>query len=128
MWILLSEGFWVEPVSNGLDAAAALEQELPDVALIDLYLPAFSGRQLIERMRGSDRLRSVPIIALAPEAPWAKLPPGVSFLRKPVEPATLIACIDELVGGDAKRVFSPERPFRGVVRTARDLARSGFPR
>lgn len=112
MWILLSEGFWVEPVSNGLDAAAALETEPPAVAIIDLYLPGFNGRTLIERMSGSERLRDVPIIAMASEAPWSPLPEGVVFLKKPCAAAQVLAAIDELLGDGIRRFFSGERPFK----------------
>ena len=123
MWVLLSEGFWVEPVSNGLDAAAALEGDLPSVAIIDLYLPGFNGRTLIERMRNNERLRAVPILAIAKESPWAALPPGVPFLCKPCEPSLLLDAIEDLVGDKVRRFFSGDRPFNSGAEYRERLGR-----
>jgi DNA-binding response OmpR family regulator len=115
MWVLLSEGFWVEPVANGLDAAAALEADPPDVAIIDLSLPGFSGRSLIERMRASDRLGHVPIIAISSEPPWTPLPAGVPFLQKPCAPNQVLAVIHDTVGDNIRRFFSGGRPFKQTI-------------
>jgi DNA-binding response OmpR family regulator len=103
VWGLLAQGFWVEPVSNGFDAAVALESPVaPDLAIIDLYLPGFDGRRLIESMRQSERLRQVPIIVTAFSGPFSPLPPGVSFLTKPCSIDELVAKVRE-VGGDRIR-------------------------
>jgi CheY-like chemotaxis protein len=108
MWCLLSEGFWVDPVANGFDAAVALEApEPPDLAVIDLGLQGFDGRRLIEGMRASDRLRQVPIIATGFTAPYAPLPPGVAFLRKPIDLPRLLLAVREL--GHDLRTFFPSR-------------------
>jgi DNA-binding response OmpR family regulator len=99
VWGLLAQGFWVEPVSNGFDAAVALESPVaPDLAIIDLYLPGFDGRRLIESMRQSQRLQQVPIIVTAFSGPFAPLPPGVAFLTKPCSIDALVAKVRE-VGG-----------------------------
>jgi DNA-binding response OmpR family regulator len=97
VWGLLAQGFWVEPVSNGFDAAVALESPVPpDLAIIDLYLPGFDGRRLIESMRQSPRLQQVPIIVTAFSAPFAPLPPGVAFLTKPCSIEALVAKVGEV--------------------------------
>jgi DNA-binding response OmpR family regulator len=103
VWGLLAHGFWVEPVSNGFDAAVALESPVaPDLAIIDLYLPGFEGRRLIESMRQSQRLRRVPILVTAFSAPYAPLPADVAFMTKPCSIDALIAKVGE-VGGHRVR-------------------------
>ena len=127
MWVLLAGGFWVEPISNGLDVAPALEADLPHVAIIDLYLPGFSGRHLIERMRSTERLRDVPILAIAKERPWAALPPGVAFLCKPCDPQALLDTVEDLARGGAGTMVSMTRPSvtaRALVADGRALGRS----
>jgi DNA-binding response OmpR family regulator len=122
MWCLLSEGFWVDPVSNGFDAAVALEAPAPpDVAIIDLGLQGFDGRRLIEEMRASPRLRGVPIIATGFIEPFAPLPRGVAFLKKPCDPTQLVATVRRL-GGSLTSFFPSRRP-RGAARVAQELAR-----
>ena len=99
MWGLLAKGYWVEPVSNGFDAAVALENPVaPDLAIVDLYLPGFDGRRLIESMRQSERRRRVPILVTAFSGPYAPLPPEVGFLKKPCSIAALLAKVREIGG------------------------------
>jgi len=37
---------------------------LPDLILLDLNLPRLTGREVLERLRASDALRSVPVVVL----------------------------------------------------------------
>jgi DNA-binding response OmpR family regulator len=119
MWCLLSEGFWVDPVANGFDAAVALEAPgPPDLAVIELGLHGFNGRRLIEGMRSSDRLRHVPIIATSNVEPYAPLPHGVAFLKKPCNFERLLDLVRELGGQSLKSIF----PRRGQAEAARAMA------
>jgi CheY-like chemotaxis protein len=106
LWCLLKEGFWVDPVANGLDAAAVLDLEKPDVAIIDLALPVFDGRRLIERMRSDARLRAVPVVAIARTAPTNAVPPDVAaFLRRPFAPEAIVKTVLRTLGGYASRFW-----------------------
>jgi DNA-binding response OmpR family regulator len=110
MWCLLSEGFWVDPVSNGFDAAVSLEAGAPDLAIIDLGLQGLGGRRLIEEMRASERLKGVPIIATGLTAPFAPLPAGVAFLKKPCDLERLVSTVRQLGGGRLRSFFPSRQP------------------
>lgn len=108
MWFLLSKDFRVEAVSNGLDAAAALDHGFPDVAIVSLYLPVFDGRRLIDHMRGSPRLCRVPIVATGPARPFAPLPAGVEFRLKSASPSEYLEAIARVTNG--QMVVRPRVP------------------
>jgi DNA-binding response OmpR family regulator len=111
MWCLLAEGFWVDPVANGFDAAISLEAgRPPDLAIIDLGLQGFGGRRLVEQMCGSDRLKDVPIIATGLTEPYAPLPAGVVFLKKPCNLEQLVRTVRELGRGSLRSFFPSKRP------------------
>lgn len=57
--------FDVVEAGDGLAALELMQQTLPDVVVTDLALPRMDGFEMIERMRGDDRLRHVPVIALS---------------------------------------------------------------
>ena len=57
--------FQVLEAGDGIAALAVLEQTCPDVVVTDLALPRMDGFELIERMRGDDRFRLIPVIALS---------------------------------------------------------------
>lgn len=53
---------------NGVDALAGLEASLPDLVLLDISLPGMDGNEILARIRGNDRLRRLPVIALTAHA------------------------------------------------------------
>lgn len=117
IWCLLSEGYRVDPVSDGFAAAAAMEHPpFPTVAVIDLGLQGFNGRRLIEHMRLSPRLRQIPILATGFVEPFAPLPRGVTFLKKPCNGELLLARIRQM-GSEALTSFFPSKSFHGDRRT-----------
>jgi CheY-like chemotaxis protein len=99
MWLLLNADFRVEAVANGLDAAASLDNEVPDLAIISLYLPVFDGRRLIDYIRSSSRLCRLPLVALGSTQPFAPLPAGVEFLLKNAPPRLVLDVIKQSIHG-----------------------------
>lgn len=53
---------------NGADALAGLAVSLPDLVLLDISLPGMDGNEILSRIRGDERLRSLPVIALTAHA------------------------------------------------------------
>jgi CheY-like chemotaxis protein len=114
IWCLLAEGYRVVPVSDGIAAAAALERPpLPAAAVIDLGLQGFSGRRLIEHLRSSPRLQAIPIIAIDLTEPYAPLPAGVAFLRKPCDGDLLLARLRQMGRDNLKSFFPSRQPGLG---------------
>lgn len=108
-WCLLSEGYHIDPVSDGFSAAVALEQpDLPAIAIVDLGLQGLGGRRLIEHILSSPRLRSIRIFATGFLEPFAPLPAGVIFLKKPCDGEVFLRTIRAL-GGEGLRSFFPSR-------------------
>ena len=57
--------FDVVEAGDGVADLERMRQTLPRVVVTDLALPRMDGFEMIERMRGDDRLRDVPVIALS---------------------------------------------------------------
>jgi CheY-like chemotaxis protein len=93
--ILRLAGHEVEHASSGPAALALLSQSTPDVVLIDLYIPRMGGDCLLAEMRGNERWRDIPAIFMtaATQPDLAAIPQGVPLLRKPFEPAELLALL-----------------------------------
>jgi CheY-like chemotaxis protein len=58
------EGYEVFEASNGMEAVGKALATLPDLILLDLYLPAAVGYDAVREMRIDGRLKSRVIIAL----------------------------------------------------------------
>jgi len=92
----------VEYAGNGHDALARLgEPPKLDLVMADLYMPVMDGFTLIERMRATPALSTIPILVISAGAADAKaraLDLGVDFyLQKPVKFADVIATVGTLL-------------------------------
>jgi PAS domain S-box-containing protein len=61
---LESDGWTVEEAGNGLEALDRLEQRRPDAILLDLMMPEMDGITFVERLRASERNRSIPVLVV----------------------------------------------------------------
>ena len=58
-------GFHVIPARDGLEAIKNLTISVPDLVLLDLMMPKFSGEEVLQFIRDNPRLASVPVIILS---------------------------------------------------------------
>ena len=71
---LRQKGHQVEAVRNGKDALAAILTDMPDVVVLDLFLPEMDGPSLLEVVRSYLRLQSLPVIIMTalPDSPMVE--------------------------------------------------------
>ncbi len=62
---LRQEGFHIEPAQDGLEAMKLLSALTPDLVLLDLLLPRFTGEDVLKFIHSQPRLKSVPVIILS---------------------------------------------------------------
>jgi CheY-like chemotaxis protein len=62
---LRQSGFHVIPARDGLEAIKRLSVLIPDLVLLDLMLPKFTGEEVLQYMGASSALEKVPVIILA---------------------------------------------------------------
>ncbi len=81
--------------TNGLEALEQAEQHRPDVILMDMRMPELDGYQATKRLKASEELKHIPVIAVTAssfreeEARARKACDG--FIRKPFNRVELIA-------------------------------------
>ncbi|MBN1659156.1 MAG: response regulator [Anaerolineae bacterium] len=91
-------GFQVDEAYDGIQALDAVEQNRPDLILLDLKMPRMDGRTTIRRLREKPETRDIPIIVLSanamtdPAERAEMLGLGVkNVMRKPVTLDLLVA-------------------------------------
>jgi len=60
--ILETRGFTVVVASNGAQALERLQEEPPDVVLLDVMMPEISGIQVLQQIKEDTRTGRVPVI------------------------------------------------------------------
>jgi two-component system, cell cycle response regulator len=88
--------------ANGQVAFDLCQQDRPDVALLDVEMPVLNGPQLLKRLKADHRFSDIPVIFLTGRTSTAEMVEGLrigahDYLRKPFEPAELIARVSAAV-------------------------------
>ena len=83
-------GYRVITASRGIEGLDAAIREMPDLILMDINLPDLSGREVTTKLRGDERFRTLPIIALtalsqAGEREKAIAAGASGYLTKPID-------------------------------------------
>ena|SRR5213593_1777020 len=66
--ILLPRGFEVRTAIDGKSALKSMEEQLPDVVLLDIMMPEMDGMQVLDRIRTNPHSASVPVILVTGKA------------------------------------------------------------
>ncbi len=99
---LESNGFNVDEASNAKLAQEKINQNTPDLLLLDWMMPGTSGVELVRRLRKEDSTRQLPIIMLTAkdgdEHSIQALDTGADdFITKPFSPKALIARVKAML-------------------------------
>src|SRR5258708_29116211 len=78
--VLERQGYLVLEAANGQEGLQRIQQESPDLVLLDLQIPAPNGYEVLKQIRGDRRLPAFQSGALPPtplqEHPKKRHPPG----------------------------------------------------
>jgi two-component system cell cycle response regulator DivK len=62
--VLEVEGYVVLEADDGIDGLRVVQEEFPDLILIDINLPEVDGYEITTRLRQTEGLNNIPIVAL----------------------------------------------------------------
>ena len=98
VYALKSAGYQARGFEDGLSFWSALQDDVPELVVLDVMLPGVDGVELLRRMRQSERLRSVPVVmATAKDAEIDKiqgLDMGADYyMTKPFGVMELVSCV-----------------------------------
>ncbi|WP_227421731.1 phosphate regulon transcriptional regulator PhoB [Pacificispira spongiicola] len=96
------QGFEVEAVSDGEEALVAIEENPPDLVLLDWMLPQLSGIEVCRQLRRKPATKQLPIILLTARGEEADTVRGLEsgaddYVTKPFSPAELTARVHALL-------------------------------
>jgi chemosensory pili system protein ChpA (sensor histidine kinase/response regulator) len=102
--LLESEGMRVVTAKDGIDAVSTLENEMPDIMLLDVEMPRMDGYELATQVRNDSRLKHLPMIMItsrtAEKHRERAREIGVNlYFGKPYSEEELLGGIHELLAG-----------------------------
>jgi two-component system cell cycle response regulator len=123
--ILREKGYEVVPVSDGQEIPRLLDEECPDLLMLDIMMPKVDGLQLLQQVKTHERWRDLPVLmisSMAPEEATVKsLGLGASdFIAKPFRVKELTARVEaQLRQGKAlqeARIEAQQRADEAAIR------------
>lgn len=95
---ILHDRYKVTMVKSGEDVLRYLEEQTPDLILLDIYLRKMNGYEVMEHMQKSPHLAKIPVILLTAaeqEDEEQSIASGaVDLIRKPFDPQMLLNRIE----------------------------------
>ena len=96
--LLSNQGYSVRTAQNGEEALRRLEEQIPDLILMDVVMPGQNGFQLTRTITRDPRYASVPVIMCTSknqetDKVWGLRQGAKDYVTKPVQPDELIAKI-----------------------------------
>lgn len=109
VYTLSSTGFDARGFADGVSFWAALQTEKPNLVVLDVMLPGVDGIELLQRMKASAELRTIPVVmATAKGAEYDRirgLDLGADYyLVKPFGVMELVSCVKAVL-----RRYQPEK-------------------
>jgi chemosensory pili system protein ChpA (sensor histidine kinase/response regulator) len=100
--LLERNGMRVVTAKDGLEAVSVLQEEIPDVILLDIEMPRMDGYEVASHVRNDPRLKDIPIVMITSrvgEKHRARaIELGVNeYLGKPYQEGQLLQAIEPLV-------------------------------
>jgi excisionase family DNA binding protein len=96
------DGYIVREAANAEEGLAALEEESPDLILLDVMMPGMDGFEMLRRVQEQHGVGTIPVIMFSgkadePTAERATERGAQAFIGKPFDPQQLIESTKQLV-------------------------------
>jgi len=96
-----ARGYEVEVAYDGKEALEILEQNVPDIIILDIEMPKMKGSEVAEKIRQNPALSKIPLIALSavsPETLGEKAKYFDDYLIKPFGFDEMLNLVKEKIG------------------------------
>jgi CheY-like chemotaxis protein len=129
--ILADAGYEVIAVNNGSAALKKIAELKPDLVILDVYMPGYSGLEVCQRLKESPETARIPVLLtvgkLEPFKPEeAQRVRAEGFIVKPFEASELLATLSKLEDKVVPRP-EPSKPgrFARAIAAAEESGRGG---
>jgi chemosensory pili system protein ChpA (sensor histidine kinase/response regulator) len=100
--LLERNGMRVLTAKDGMDAVSLLQENLPDIILLDIEMPRMDGYEVAAHVRGDPRLKDIPIVMITSRVSEKHRARAIElgvddYLGKPYQESQLLDAIEPLV-------------------------------
>lgn len=104
--VLARRGHTIVEAKSGAEAMQFLDEQVPDLVLLDVMLPDMNGYEVLTRLRQSPGSAEVPVVMLTGKNKPSDRLQGLfhgtnEYLTKPFDPSKLIGVLEKYLKGEA---------------------------
>jgi len=105
-YLLKREGYQVTVARDGQEALEAVENDCPDLLLLDVMMPRKNGFEVCQALRADERFAALKILMLTAKGRDTDVAKGMAlgadaYMTKPFSTRDLVAKVRDLLGGSA---------------------------
>jgi CheY-like chemotaxis protein len=116
-YLLQAAGYEALEARDGEEGLRAAMAEVPDLILCDVQMPKLNGYELAARMKASDDLKRIPLVAVTAFAMVGDREKTAAagfdaYLSKPINPETFVQQVEKLLPAELRSITSgqPAQP------------------
>lgn len=92
----------VQSASDGLEAMEMIQQNCPDVLVLDVVMPRMNGYELCRKLKADPKTEKVLVVMCSTKGEefdkyWGMRQGADAYITKPFQPAELISTIKQLL-------------------------------
>ena len=99
LMMLIKQGYQVQQATSGLEALEQVNQQIPDIILLDIRMPDINGYEVCMRLKANPATKNIPVIFISSvEEPAEKVEAfsvgGVDYISRPFQLVEVLARIE----------------------------------
>lgn len=99
---LKKTGYEVYSGIDGMEVLDTARRVMPDLIILDVYLPSLNGDEIAKILKKDDKLRHIPVILISATTATLEERTAESgadaYLNKPFEPEDLVGMVKKILG------------------------------
>jgi DNA-binding response OmpR family regulator len=104
---LEAKGLSIVSARNGAECLIAIDEEKPDLVILDVIMPIMDGFQTLRVLRENEKSKTLPVIILSIRKEDADILKGLSigadlYLTKPFNLEDLVVAVERVLQGESE--------------------------
>lgn len=100
--LLKDSGLTVAVANNGVEALSHVQQDHPDIVVLDIVMPQMNGYEVCRRLKADPKTQNVPVVMCSSKGEefdryWGMRQGADAYIAKPFQPNELIGTVRQLL-------------------------------
>ena len=102
--LLKGSGLTVSIAGDGVEALESLQDQKPDLVVLDIVMPRMNGYEVCRRLKSDPTTQKVPVVMCSSKGEefdryWGMKQGADAYIAKPFQPKELVGTVKQLLSG-----------------------------